>query len=387
MPQSANANGNLIAAITAIACCNIAVGVMVQVIPLTMESKGLSAGLIGANTSLGQLGVFLSGLALPFLTRHFSSRHIVLLGIALLCTSFLMFLATEPLWAWYAIRFANGFGIAALFTLSETWITMAAGTARRARVMGIYTSVLTVTFGLGPFLIAAIGFAGPLPWLIAAACMVAGFIVVLAVKVDAPNAEDKASSFATVLRKAPAIYASIFATTTFEGICLSFFTIYGMRNNLDYATANQILGTGIVGCLLLFYPIGQLADRWSRGGTATLCASIAIAFSILTAFTINHWSIWPVTILLRAGAFGVYIVALTTIGDRFKGTELVSASALVAICWGLGGMLGPPLAGALIDNFGINLLPWMMAGCYAFALAALGLNRWTLEPKQSSELP
>jgi MFS family permease len=385
MSESPNAQGNLIAAIVAIACCNIAIGVMVQVIPLTMEAKGLSAGLIGANTAIGQLGVFLSGLALPFFTRHISSRIIVLLAIALLAASFLMFTVTEPLWAWYGIRFTAGFGIAALFTLSETWITMAAGTARRARVMGIYTSVLTVTFGAGPFLIAAIGFAGALAWLIAAACMALGFVVVLAVKVDAPNADDKGSSFATVIGKAPAIYASIFATTTFEGLCLSFFTIYAMRNGLDYTSANQILGTGIVGCLLLFYPIGQLADRWSRGHTATLCTIVAIVFCLLTAFTINHWSIWPITIILRAGAFGVYIVALTTIGDRFKGTELVSASALVAICWGLGGMLGPPAAGVLIDHFGINLVPWLMAGCYVFALVALSLNRWTLEPKQSSQ--
>jgi MFS family permease len=220
--------------------------------------------------------------------------------------------------------------------------------------------------------------------LIAAACMVPGFFVIFTVKVDAPNADDKGKSFVSVLRKGWAIYACIFATTTFEGICLSFFTIYGMRHGLDYATANQILGTGIVGCLLLFYPIGQLADRWSRGRTATLCVAAAVVFCILTAFTINHWSIWPITILLRAGAFGVYIVALTTIGDRFKGTELVGASALVAICWGCGGMLGPPLAGALIDQFSIDLVPWMMAACYAFALLALGLNRWTLEPKHSS---
>jgi MFS family permease len=384
MTDSPNANGNLLAAISAIACCNIAIGVMVQVIPLTMEAKGVSAGLIGANTSVGQFGVFLSGLALPLLTRHFSSKHIVLLSIVILCAAFLAFLSTEPLWAWYGIRFAAGFGIAALFTLSETWITMAAGTARRARVMGIYTSVLTVTFGAAPFLVAAIGFAGPWPWLIAAACMVPGFFVIFAVKVDAPNAEDKGKSFASVLRKGWAIYACIFATTTFEGICLSFFTIYGMRNNLDYATASQILGTGIVGCLLLFYPIGQLADHWSRGGTATLCATVAVVFCIMITYTINHWSIWPVMILLRAGAFGVYIVALTTIGDRFRGTELVSASALVAICWGCGGMLGPPLAGTLIDHFSINLVPWMMAACYVVALLALGLNRWTLEPKHSS---
>jgi MFS family permease len=204
------------------------------------------------------------------------------------------------------------------------------------------------------------------------------------VNVEAHDQSDLGSSFFSVLRKAPAIYACILATTTFEAIMLSFFTIYGMRNGLDYKTASQILGTGIVACLLFFYPTGQLADRWSRGKTATLCASIAVVFAALTAFTINTVVIWQVTIILRAGAFGVYIVALTCIGDRFKGTELVSASALVAVIWGIGGTLGAPLAGAVIDSFGINTLPWIMALCYVAALLALGLNRWTLVPKHSS---
>jgi MFS family permease len=374
MSSNSSANANLIAAIAALACCNIAIGLMVQVIPLSMEAAGLSARLIGLNTALGQMGVFLSGLALPALTRRISSKPVVLFAIGLLVTSFLAFAASDPLWWWYAIRFANGFGIAALFTLSETWITMAAGQGRRARVMGIYTSVLTVTFGIGPFVVAAIGFQGALPWLVGAACMVPGFLGVFLVKAENPDTTDKSKSFLAILRKAPTIYICILAATTFEACSLSFFTIYGMRNGLSYATANQILGTGIIGCLLLFYPIGQMADRWSRGGTAMICAIAAIVFSVATALTITSPAIWPVTILLRAGAFGVYIVAITSIGDSFKGNELVSASALVAIGWGIGGMAGPPVVGWLIDSRGIGILPWALAACYSVALLALLLN-------------
>jgi MFS family permease len=375
---------NLVATMATLAFCNIAVGLMVQTIPLAMEAQGLSARMIGFNTSFGQLGVFLGGMSLPFLTRRISSKLIAIVAILVLLSAFLAFAFSKPLYAWYGIRFASGFGIAAIFTLSETWITIAAGTKMRARVMGIYTSMLTVTFGVAPFVVAATGFTSSLPWLMAAAIAVPALLAIPFVNVEAHDQSDLGSSFVSVLRKAPAIYACILATTTFEAIMLSFFTIYGMRNGLDYKTASQILGTGIVACLLLFYPTGQLADRWSRGKTATLCASIAVVFAALTAFTINTVAIWPVTIILRAGAFGVYIVALTCIGDRFKGTELVSASALVAVIWGIGGTLGAPLAGAVIDSFGINTLPWIMALCYVAALLALGLNRWTLVPKHSS---
>ena len=371
---------NLVAAMVTLACCNIAIGLMVQVIPLAMEAQGLSARMIGFNTALGQLGVFICGMSLPYLSKRVPSKLIALAAILVLLVSLLTFAITEPLYTWYAIRFANGFGIAAVFTLSETWITIAAGTAKRARVMGIYTSMLTVTFGVAPFVVASTGFTSSMPWLIAAGFILPGLIAALFVKVEAHDHSDKGSSFLAVLRKAPAIYACVLATTTFEAISLSFFTIYGMRNGLDFTTASQILGTGIIGCLALFYPIGQLADRWSRGKTATLCASVAIVFAILTALTITTPTIWPITIILRAGAFGVYIVAITSIGDRFSGTELVSAAALVAVCWGVGGMAGAPLAGALIDAAGINILPWMMAVCYAVALLALGLNRWHMVP-------
>jgi hypothetical protein len=46
----------LVGALTALACCNIAFGLIVQVIPLAMERKGHSASLIGWNTSAGQFG-------------------------------------------------------------------------------------------------------------------------------------------------------------------------------------------------------------------------------------------------------------------------------------------------------------------------------------------
>jgi MFS family permease len=383
MSDTKSQNATLLAAIFAIACCEIAIGFMTQVIPLAMEAQGLSARMIGFNTAMGQLGVFLCGLALPLMTRRVSSKIIVLVSIMVLIATFLLFAISKPLYAWYVIRFANGFGIAALFTLSETWITVAAGAARRARVMGIYTTVLTISFGIVPFIIGVTGFATALPWLIGALSLAVGFLAVFAIRGEAPDATDKGRGFLHVLRRAPTLYVCILVTTTFEAISLTFFTIYGMRNGLSYVTASQVLGVGIVGCLLFFYPIGQLADHWSRGKTAVICATVAIVFAVLTALTITTPAIWPVTILVRAGAFGVYIVAMTAIGDNFKGTELVSASALVAMAWGVGGMIGAPLAGAVIDQVGINALPWMMAACYIVALVALALNKWHMAPLDS----
>jgi MFS family permease len=374
------ANTTLLFAILALGCCNIAIGLMVQMVPLNLEAAGVPARLIGMNTALGQLGVTISGLLLPAVTRRFSSKPVVLLAMGLLLVTMLAFAATKPLWWWFAVRFANGFAIAAMFTLTETWITVAAGHQRRARVMGIYTTVLTGTFGVGPFIVAWTGFQSIVPWLVAAGCLLPGLFGAGFIKAENPHEDDKGESFLTILRKAPTLYICIIATTTFEAITLSFFTIYGVRSGLSFETASKVLGTGIIACVALYYPIGQLADRWSRNGTAVACAVLSVVFCVATAFTITQPAIWPITILLRAVAFGVYLVAITAIGDSFKGHELVSASALVAIAWGVGGMAGPPLVGLMIDQFGIGILPWVMASCYVAAVVALAWNGWRIQP-------
>ena len=61
-------------------------------------------------------------------------------------------------------------------------------------------------------------------------------------------------------------------------------------------------------------------------------------------------------------------------GDIFKGPDVVSGSAAVATMWGVGGLIGPPVAGLAIDAFGINALPYTLAILYAALLIALQFN-------------
>ena len=363
--------GNLVAAITALACCNIALGLIIPLVPLIMEAEGDSAFLIGTNMALGQFGAFVMGLALPWLAQKFRGKSMVILSIAAMLTCMILFSQTKPVWAWFVIRFVTGLGIAALFTLSETWIQLETTPKNRGRVLGIYMSVLTTTFGVGSIFIAWFGTKGLLPWAFGAACMVVGLIVSVTVKPNESAHGEKTSGFIRPIKRAPMVFIAIGMTTLFEGIMLSFFTIYAIRHGLTQSAASQLMGFGIIACILFFYPTGQLADRWSRGGTVILCATIAVAGSLIIPATISTWAIWPVVLLIRAGAFGVYGVGLASIGDTFNGPELVAASAFVAILWGIGGVIGPPIAGQIIDHFSIDTLPYMMAACYAVVLAGV----------------
>ena len=80
----------------------------------------------------------------------------------------------------------------------------------------------------------------------------------------------------------------------------------------------------------------------------------------------------------RVFAIGVYIVCFTLIGDAFKGRSMLSAGAAVSMLWGVGGLIGPPIAGLAIDRFGVDAMPITLAAIFAIMLLALAVNKWQL---------
>jgi MFS family permease len=169
------------------------------------------------------------------------------------------------------------------------------------------------------------------------------------------------------------LYA-IGAATLFDNVLIAFFTIYGMGNGLDLAVASRLLGIGIIGNLLLSYPLGWLADHWSRKAVMYLSAAITVVLSLSLIFVIGHWSVWPIMMVLAPMAFATYVVGLATMGDTFKGHDLMSGTAAVAAMWGVGGLIGPPVAGAAIDLVGIDAMPVTLAAFYVLLLAGLAFT-------------
>lgn len=49
----------------------------------------------------------------------------------------------------------------------------------------------------------------------------------------------------------------------------------------------------------------------------------------------------------------------------------MSGTAAVAAMWGVGGLIGPPVAGLAIDTLGMNAMPITMAAFYVLLLAGL----------------
>ncbi len=83
-------------------------------------------------------------------------------------------------------------------------------------------------------------------------------------------------------------------------------------------------------------------------------------------------------------AFGIYTIALVELGDRFSGALLLAGNGAFGMMWGIGGIFGPPVAGAAMDLIGPEGLPiilGLVSGVLVVTTSFMPLSR--VKPTQS----
>ena len=101
------------------------------------------------------------------------------------------------------------------------------------------------------------------------------------------------------------------------------------------------------------------------------CAIVAAIASALIPWSFGTFLLWPVLLVCGAAAAGIYTVALSELGERFSGNELVAGTASFATVWGLGAIFGALLGGWAFQRFGPDGLPLSIAAIFAFFIAAV----------------
>ena len=122
---------------------------------------------------------------------------------------------------------------------------------------------------------------------------------------------------------------------------------------MSESDSSLVLGTLIVGNVFIQVPIGWLADLISRRVLLIILSFTAVSGSILLPILIGgSLFLWPMLLIWGAVAYGTYTVALVDLGDRFSGAALVAGCGAFSIMWGIGGILGSPIAGISMDIIG-----------------------------------
>ncbi|MBN9000239.1 MAG: MFS transporter, partial [Rhizobiales bacterium] len=366
----------LIAAIGSIDGVGLGFSITLPLLALTLEDRGISSTWIGINTAfwgLSSLAVtpFVSRIAARFGTAQALAGSIVALALALP----LFYLS--PFWLWFPLRLVAGAALTVTFVLSEFWINVAAPPRRRGVVMGIYATVLSIGFALGPAILYVVGTRGMVPFLVGAVVLAVGTLPVLSAIRVAPKLEARGhGSFVRFLFMAPVATGAALLFGSIESGAFALLPLYGQRvgHARDLVV---VLGVGVtIGNILLQMPMGLLSDRVDRRKLLFAIAAFGLIGAILLPFV--SASFWPfmAALALWGGIVGaLYTVWLAHLGSRFSGEDLAAANAAFIFCYSLGGLAGPAVIGAAMDAWNPH---GFAAALAVFFAAYLALVVWRI---------
>jgi MFS family permease len=366
----------------AISCCavfGITVAVMSPLISLILEGRGVDRTTIGAMASVPAIALIATNPFLPALVARFGLRPFLYGCLCLQLVLTLLMPLFDNLIAWFVLRGLMGAAVNGLFVISETWINAVAEERSRGRVLAIYGAVLSGSFALGPLMISIAGTEGWLPFVATAALIAMAGIPLLWTSSRLPVIQGRASfgvlSFFLV---APTLVAAVFLSAFKEMSMGALLPVYGVRSGLSESASAAMLTACYVGALLFQLPIGWLADRMNRYLLLILLMICGLVGTLLLPgiVSLGRPFMW-LGLGLWIGLFsGTYIVAMTIVGERFRGADLVTANASFGFLWGLGILTGPFLSGTAMDIWDPDGFPGVLAAVTAIVLAVAITRRW-----------
>jgi MFS family permease len=356
--RSENVNWrNLIAACAAVCVFAFSLGEMFPLLSLSMESRGVSARVIGFNSAMAPIGILIAGLFIPKLSHSFGAKPVALFMAFATAGIFLLYPTFPTLTAWFPLRLLQGITVATLFALSEAWVITNAKGSLRGLIVGIYATCISATFGVGAGVVGWVGIDGYLPFAIGAVVLVLAALPMSALDTSAEEVHDEHVSILAFFPKAPLLLAAIYVHAIFDGAMLGFLPVYGVRSGMTFESAALLLTVLSFGNVVFQIPIGWIADKTSKNGTMLACFAFCCIGLTAVPFAIESELVWPLLLALGASGFGIYTVGLAQLGDRFKGPDLIAGTAAFSTMWGLGALTGSVVSGLAMDRFGPNGFP------------------------------
>lgn len=356
------------AAIASISVVGMALGLGIPLLSVVLESRGHSATMIGLNTAFaGVASIIAAPFAAPLASRFGVAATMLAMSLAA-SVAFLGFYAAESFWMWFPLRLVLHFAITVLFVLSEFWITATAPAAKRGLVLGIYATVLSLGFAIGPWLFSQIGSAGILPFLVAAGMALLAAPPVAAAWRESPDlrASTPSARFSSYIFLVPTATGAVFVFGAVETGGFALFPIYGSRLGYTEAEAALLLTAIGLGNVLLQIPLGLLSDRMrDRRHLLLACAVIGLAGMIGLPFVAASWYATAALLFVWGGVVaGLYTVGLAHLGSRLTGRDLASANAAFVLCYGVGMLAGPQAIGLGMDLFGTHGFSHVLAAFF-----------------------
>lgn len=363
-----------LAAIVSISAIGIAIGLSFPLLSLILDNRGHSGAMIGANAAMAGIASLAAVWLVTPCTNRFGVTGTLVLAALVAAASLMGFYLFDSIWVWFALRASFHGALTLSFVLSEFWINSASSEKKRGLMLGIYATVLSLGFAIGPSILAVTGSAGIAPFIIGASIVAASAIPILAVAAREPALEKNRNSGNAFLRYVWLVPLATGAVAVFGAVeqsVLPLIPIYGQRIGYTEQSVALLLVAISFGNVCFQIPLGVLSDRVSdRRLVLYLCAGTGALGTALIPFVANHTPLLILVLFVWGGMIsGFYTVGLAHLGSRLKGADLAEANSAFVFCYCLGMIVGPQVSGVAMDWYEPHGFIWALFAYFCLYIA------------------
>jgi len=370
----------LVALIGALAVVSTLSSLMWPILSEALRLRGWDDTMIGLNAAAQFSGIVVVALLVTRIIPLLGFFRTIVSGLSVAALSMVLLAVLQDYWAWFVLRFLMGMGVSLLFTAGDTWINSIVDDRARGRWLGIYSTVGMAGWAVGPIMGSMMDPQSIWPFVAGLSAILMATVMLLPsrridIRLEA-HASHGASGVGPLIAAFIAAPTVLLASAMFgilEGAVQSFAHLYTMdmlgREHRDVGYA--VIWVASVGAIFFQYPVGWLADKVDRGWLLVGCVGVLFVMICLLPVLIEGgaqpwWTppalaLWA-SLVVWGGAMGAtFTVGITLLGQRFRGVDLVAANAVFSLLFGVGGLMGPFMAGSAMEHFGSQAYPALLA--------------------------
>ena len=332
----------------------IKLGTLIPLLSLILESKGYSNIEIGINTIAQPLATLLFVRVTPRIIHRYGLTKALVLSQLMAIVLYFSFLFVDGLTAWFILRFIIGFAGALAWNAFDTWVLTLANDSNRGKIVTTYNVVFALGFAIGPIILSFTGIEGSFPFLMIALISFIVILPVLIIKVEAPKLpkHKPLPVFLTILA-APTIFGAAILIGLEDVMFISFLPIYLIKSNLSQELALNYVTISLVGGVLTQPIIGYVIDKYNKRTILNVLVFLTFIAPIILHFVLNNFLLSTIFLVIWGGAAsGIFATGLTMVGERFKMSEVASATAIFVMVFESGSVIGPIIGGNAMDLIG-----------------------------------
>lgn len=359
----------LILGISIVSLANALLGTLVSV---TLSAHGLGNASVGVVMSCYWIGYIISALTTATVIERIGHIRAFTAFAATVAASILVLTFGVQTETWALCRALTGYGCAALFMVTESWLSASSTSLTRGKTFSAYMLATYICMGAGQFLLNTFTNDGPLLTLVALLFSVS--LIPVALARGSSNSVEQVTKFG-VRRLMSIAPVSALVCCIVGAASAAFYGMIAPALRLAHqpaADVSFVVASFVFGGLVAQLPGGRLSDLLDRRLVMFGAAVGAAVVACLLARLFDRVSIVPLCLLTGVlGAFlsVLYPIAVAHANDGIAKSDAIPLSGALILFNGIGSFLGTLLAGFLMRAFGVAGLLGLIAVAAAMITA------------------